>query len=138
MTVDVLLSRLRNVRPTGRGKWIASSPTREDKHPSLAIRELQDGRILVHDFGGSSAQEILDAVGLAISDLFPQKEIHYCKPERRPFPAADVLQCLAFEALIVATTGRKLLQGNLSDTDRSRLMKAVGRIEAATQYGAGL
>lgn len=76
MTIDVFPSRLRNVKQTGRGKWIASSPTREDKHLLLSIRERLDGCILILDFGGSSAQEILDAVGLIFSDLFlPERNL---------------------------------------------------------------
>lgn len=138
MTVDLLLSRLRNVKQTGRGKWIASSPTREDKRPSLAIRELPDGRILLHDFGGSDVGEIVDAVGLTLSDLFPPRDIRYGAKVRRPFAATDILQCIGFESLVVAMAGRELLQGRLSDVDRSRLMIAVGRIEVAVHYSEGL
>ena len=81
MTIDVFLSRLRNVKQTRRGKCIASSPTREDKHLLLAIRERQDGRILIRDSGGSFTQEILDAVGLIFSDLFsPRKKSIMASP----------------------------------------------------------
>ena len=68
---EKLLSRLQRVKRTGPGRWIASSPTREDRHPSLAIRELDDGRILVHDFGGDDVASIMAAVGLDLTDLFP-------------------------------------------------------------------
>ena len=57
MIADKLLSLLRNVKRTRAGHWIASCPTRDDKHPSMTIKELDDGRILIHDFGGDSAQE---------------------------------------------------------------------------------
>ena len=62
----------------------------------------------------------------------------FVKRERRPFPTSDVLQAVAFEALIGAMAGRRLLQGKLFDADRIRLMVAVGRIEAAVHEGAGL
>jgi hypothetical protein len=52
--------------------------------------------------------------------------------ERRPFPAADVLRCIAFEALVVASSGVTLLEKKpFSDADRERLILAVSRIQSA-------
>ena len=45
MSADKLLSRLQRVKRTGPGKWGASCPTREDKSPSLAIAEKDDGTV---------------------------------------------------------------------------------------------
>ncbi len=130
MTAEALLQKLDRVKQTGPGRWIASAPTREDKHPSMTIRELDDGRVLIHDFGGDSVENILAAVGLTFSDLFPPREVQHGKPERRPFPAADVLRCIAFEALVVAVAGTSLLAGvPFTPTDRERLVLAVGRIQ---------
>jgi hypothetical protein len=134
--VDSLLARLERVRQTGPGRWIASSPTRADKHPSMTIRELDDGRILLHDFGGDSVGEILDSLGMGYSDLFPERDAQHGKPERRPFPAADILRAVAFEALVVATAGTALLSGHpFSEADRERLIVAVGRLQAAAAAG---
>lgn len=103
---------------------------------SGALRELDDGRMLIHDFGGDSVSEIMSAVGLTLEDLFPGKGPHHGKPERRPFPAADVLRCIAFEALVVATAGAALLAGHpFSAMDRERLVLAVSRIHAAVRAG---
>ncbi len=44
MTADVLLSRLDGACRTGPGRWIARCPAHDDRHPSLAVRELEDGR----------------------------------------------------------------------------------------------
>lgn len=133
MTADALLAQLDKVRKTGADSWIASCPAHQDKHPSLSIRELDDGRVLCHCFSGCAVEEVLSAVGLEMNVLFPPKPIEYGKPERRHFPAADVLRCLAFEALVVAHVGAALLTGNppFSEADRERLMLAVGRIQEA-------
>ena len=64
MNIDNLLSRLHKVKKTGPDRWLACCPAHEDKTPSMAIRELGDGRILIHDFAGCSVEAILDAVGL--------------------------------------------------------------------------
>lgn len=76
---------------------------------------------------------VLAAVGLDISDLFPERSTaHTVKPERRPFPAADVLRAIAFEALVVAAAGVSLLAGHpISPAVRDRLILAVSRIQSA-------
>lgn len=133
MSAEALLQRLDKVKRTGPDRWIASCPTRSDKHPSMTIRELPDGRVLVHDFGGDSVHEILAAVGLELSDLFPPRPLsNGGKPERKPFYADDALRCLAFEAKLIRLAALETLKGNvLSDFDHDRLEVAVDRIETA-------
>jgi hypothetical protein len=136
MGADRLLSRLEGVKRTGPGRWIARCPAHADKRASLSIRELEDGRILVHDFAQCSVHEVLAAAGLGMEDLFPPKEIQHGRPERRPFPAADILRCIGFEALVVASAGAAMLTGEpLSGVDRERLMLAVARLQDAITAG---
>ncbi len=138
MGADILLSHLDRVRRTGPDRWNACCPAHDDKGPSLAIRETDDGRVLVHCFAGCSVHEVIGAVGLDLSALFPQRESskHFVKSERRPFPAADVLRCIAFEALVVAAAGAALLSGHpFTELDRERLILAVGRIQSALTAG---
>jgi hypothetical protein len=135
MGVEILLSRLDKVKRTGPDRWIASCPTRHDKNPSMTIRELPDGRVLVHDFGGDSVHEILTAVGLEMSDLFPPRPLSDGrKPERKPFYADDALRCLAFEAKLIRLAALETRKGNvLSDDDLDRLALAVERIDLAME-----
>jgi len=133
MSIDTLLERLDQVKQTGPDRWMASCPTRPDKQPSLSIRELPDGRILVHDFGGDSVEDILDAVGLDMTDLFPDRPLYDGrKAERKPFSAEDALRCIDFEVLIVYLAALETRKGNpLSESDFHRFELAVQRIEAA-------
>lgn len=105
MSADTILQHLEKVRRTGPGSWVACCRAHDDKSPSLTIRETGDGRVLVHCFGGCSVEEVLAAVGLTFADLFPPRETHHSKPERRPFPAADVLRAIGFESIVVAAAG---------------------------------
>ncbi|HEY0876914.1 MAG TPA: hypothetical protein VGE10_00530 [Zeimonas sp.] len=74
MSVDNLLSRLDRVRKTGPSEWVACCPAHDSSSKSsLAIKEAADGRVLIHDFGGCSALDVLDAVGLDFADLFPER-----------------------------------------------------------------
>ena len=138
MSADILLQHLKKVKQTKTGNRLACCPAHEDKTASLSIRELDDGRILVHCFAGCSVHEIVGFVGLELTDLFPPREIMDGKgrPERRPFPATDILRAIAFESTLVLIAAADLLAGQpFNETDRARLVLAVARIQSALSAG---
>lgn len=137
MAIDQLLSRLENVRRTGKDRWMARCPAHEDKRASLAITELSDGRILCHCFALCDIQSILSAVGLEFDALYPERAIDtHGKQERRPFPASDVLRAIAFEAQIVSLAALDMAHGRaLSDEARKRLLLANQRIAGGLAAG---
>jgi hypothetical protein len=127
-----LLSRLDRVKRTGDGRWIACCPAHDDRHPSLAIRELDDGRVLVYCHAECGIDEVLGAIGLDLSDLYPDRPIEHARRERRPFDAATVLECLADEVWIVACYASAVAQGWVPNADdRIRLNVAAVRIDEA-------
>ena len=63
-----------DARPAGEGRWTAKCPAHEDRSPSLSIRETSDCRVLLHCFAGCETQDVLSAVGLTFSDLFPESD----------------------------------------------------------------
>lgn len=90
MSAETFLSCLEGVKRTGAYRWLARCPAHADKHPSLAIRELDDGRVLAHCFAGCPIESVLTAVGLTLTHLHPPRAPDYvCKPERRPLPALE-------------------------------------------------
>lgn len=133
----MLLSRLDKVRRMGAGRWIARCPAHDDHGPSLAVRELDDGRVLLHCFSGCAPGTVLDTVGLTFADLFPERlgGLTGLRRERRPFPASDVLVAVSFEVLIVWSAGRAALDGcPWQGAAHDRLLLAVARIGAALDY----
>ena len=129
--IDNLLSRLERVRQTGSNTWMACCPGHEDKFASLSVRHDDDGKALIHCFAGCSVHEVVVAIGLEVSDLFPPRE-SFGKPERRPFPAMDALRGIAFEALVVSAAASALLAGHpFTQVDRDRLSMAAARIQWA-------
>ena len=131
--VDKLISRLQRVKRTGPGRWIASCPTREDRHPSLAIRELDDGRVLLHDFGGDDVASILAAVGMDLRDLFPAAP-GGAQPTRRPFNASDVLALVALESSVAVVVCADVLRSRkVSEIDFTRLLTAAQRLGNAAE-----
>lgn len=137
MSTENLLSRLDRVKRTGAGRYQALCPAHDDRGPSLSIRELDDGRVLIHCFAGCDAQSILSSIELTFDDLYPSRELgHYTKREGRPFPANDVLRAIAFEALVVVAAGSSMVAGEpFSAVDRERLILAVSRIQSALNAG---
>lgn len=142
MSADILLDKLDRVKRTGKDHGVASCPTANhvhgDRHPSLNWRIRDDGALLIYCQAGCTAHEIVSAVGLDMSDLFPAREDgkHFAKGEKRPFPAADILRAIAFESTLVLIAAADLLAGNpFNETDRARLALACSRIQAALQAG---
>ena len=138
MSADTLLQNLHKVKRTRPGNWLAACPAHQDKTASLSIRELDDGKILIHCFAGCSVHEIVSAAGLELSDLFPPREDgkHFAKGEKRPFPAADILRAIAFESTLVLIAAADLLAGHpFNETDRTRLALAVTRIKDGLTAG---
>ena len=77
MTAEQLLARLEKVRRGAHNSWTACCPAHADKSPSLAIRETEDGRILLHCFSGCPVGAVVEAVGLRLTDLFPDQLPHH-------------------------------------------------------------
>jgi hypothetical protein len=94
---------------------------------------LEDGRILLNDFGGCAVREVLRAVGLDLTDLFPEPTGGYRgRRERAPFDARDVLLALDGEAQLAAIVTARIAYGHaVAWTEIDRLFAAVGRIAAA-------
>ena len=82
---NILLSRLENPRGS-HPKWNAKCPAHEDRSPSLSIKALDDGRVLVHCHAGCSAHDVMAALGLSLRDLFPEPLGDYlaAKKHREP------------------------------------------------------
>jgi hypothetical protein len=139
MSADLLLSKLDGVRRTGQDRWLARCPAHSDKRASLSIRDKDSGATLVHCFAGCTVHEVVGAVGLDLADLFPPRQADPAqagKPEQRPFPAADILRAIAFEALVVGCAASSMLAGEpFTQIDRDRLMLAVSRIQSALDAG---
>src|SRR5262245_39840783 len=73
LSINEILSRLENVRPSG-GGITARCPAHEDDNNSLSLTEAEGGKILIRCFAGCTFQRIVDSLGLKASDFFPRKE----------------------------------------------------------------
>lgn len=135
MDIGEILAKLRRVRQSGPDRWTACCPAHQDRSPSLALRLLPDGRILLHDFGGCDIESITAALGITVSDLFAEPLTRERLPAvRAPFSALDALRCLAAESRVIAFAAADIVEGKpLSSADADRVALATGRISEALE-----
>jgi hypothetical protein len=140
--VDTLLSRLTKVR--GRdGSWTACCPAHDDRGPSLSVKALDDGRILLHCFAGCGTDAVLGVVGLTMQDLMPPRLervrlANHRLGKVREFTAADALRCLGRESALIAIVANDVARGvSVSPVDAERATLAAGRISECLEFTCG-
>lgn len=133
MSVDLLISRLHNVRQTGPGRWVAGCPLCQSRRGTpVKIRELPDGLVLLKAFCGCDTESVVGGLGLHLSDLFPGRIGHNVVPVRRPFDATQVLLAVAQEIGVVDLIAHDSeAAGRFDAQQRARLHVAAGRLDAA-------
>lgn len=71
---DLILSKLDKVQGNGT-KYRACCPAHNSKGRTLSLLFNPDGRILIHCHAGCGANEVLESIGLSLSDLYPDGAI---------------------------------------------------------------
>ena len=133
-----IVQRLDHCREVKSGEWIARCPSHQDSSPSLTIKELSDGRVLIHCFAGCGALDVITAVGLDWGTLFPPETEHY-KGHRRNRHTETV------DSLVIEIAEHDRAMGKrLSKDDVERYREALKRnpmksdavVEIAYEMGA--
>lgn len=114
--LDDLISRLDGVRNTGKDRYIAKCPAHNDGDPSLSVRELPDGRVLIKCFTGCGAIDVLNALGLDWQALMPDDGLFQPIAERREKAARQDL--MVEYLLTVQKEG-----GRLSEDDKALIIR---------------
>ena len=131
-----LVSRLDGVKQTGASRWIARCPAHDDRSPSLAVRELDDGRWLIHCFAGCGGADVMGAIGLELSDLYPEPLKHHSAPARpnHYHAAREALRTLHYEVLLIAIAAENVVNKIiLSEKDRDRLILSARRVRSVAE-----
>ncbi|MBQ7178880.1 MAG: hypothetical protein IJS08_15800 [Victivallales bacterium] len=69
MQIVEFLTHLHGVQQVGANHWVALCPAHSDHNPSLHVTLVKD-KILLRDFSGCKAEEIVRALGLKMRDLY--------------------------------------------------------------------
>ena len=130
MSVDALLGKLDGVQGHG-PRWRAICPAHESKHRTrtLAVFEAEDGRVLVKCHAGCDFEQIIGAVGVDATELFPPRAVQDGAPRpRKPWSVRDVARSLEREAAIAWVVLGDVAAGKpITKTDRERAGIAAQR-----------
>jgi hypothetical protein len=135
MNGDELVARLDGVRERGPGRWFAKCPAHEDRRPSLSVRELDDGTVLLHCFALCLPIDVCAAIGVELRDLFPQgvrrRRNDECDAELK-LSARDALIAFNEEIAVAAYIAADMIQSRAIDQATwERLALAHRRISSA-------
>ena len=135
MSIETLINRLDGIKETGHGKYVARCPAHEDRSPSLAIKEGDDGKVLIHCFAGCEAEDVLSALGMTFSDIMPERigTKHSYRPMRQRFDARQVLQGVSHEIMVVCLIADRLA-AVADEHDQARLMLSSSRLNNALNF----
>lgn len=136
--IEALLARLEGLQKSGEG-WRARCPGCGGRSRKLSVTAGDDGRILMHCFGGCDAAVVVQAAGLTVADLFPQRLAADTPEERRRRQRlareaqwGAALDVLGLEAGVVLVAARQMADGApLMPEDHHRLVQAGDRIDGA-------
>lgn len=109
MTLDDFLEKLEGVKVGGNG-FVAICPAHDDREASLGVSEGDDGRVLLQCYGGCATSDVVAAMGLRMSDLFPRTIRNDQAPEAI-YEYTDELGNVLFEA--VRFPGKRFTQRHL-------------------------
>ena len=73
-SLNRIIDKLENVKETGDQTFTARCPAHDDSRNSLSVRLSDDQTCLIHCFAGCDTRDVVSAMGLTMSDLFPPKE----------------------------------------------------------------
>jgi hypothetical protein len=133
--IDLLLPRLAGVRQVEPGVWSASCPTslhlRGDKSRGLRIRERDDHALLLWCGAGCGAADIVDAVGLDLSSLFPPRnpdpDYHGERPKVPPLPWRSIFEALELDLTAASLAFSDLAAGKpFSPADAAYIAQRAG------------
>ena len=133
MIADIL-PKLEKVKAgRGRGQWLACCPAHQDRDPSLALKELSDGMVMLHCWSGCDAREIVNAIGLDMRSLYPPEpepiQGRNVKPAMPHWRRQQFVDFLNFERLIMAIVRADFKAGRfISKVNLTRYFESVYRI----------
>jgi len=124
MSLETFIERLEIIgmdyRQTGPDSYISCCPAHKDRSPSLSIKGLPDGRVLLHCFAGCTWYEILMVCNLEPKDIMPATDNY--QPLRSAVKAGE-RRFINDMTLLIAQSA--LERGErLSESDKETVLKA--------------
>lgn len=131
--IETLLSRLDGVQQVRSNQWKCRCPAHNGEGRSLWIKNEDNGYILMHCFAHEcEAGDILEAIGMSVSDLFPERlPDRTYQPPKYAVPATDVLRVMRHELAVAEILISDLMAGKLELNDIDRGLVCAARLRKA-------
>jgi hypothetical protein len=94
-----VLPLLKGVRERPGGGWDALCPAHEDDRPSLSVGVGKDGRVLLKCHACCTAEEVVAALGLTMSDLYADSANGEARRVVATYDYRDEAGCLCFQTV---------------------------------------
>jgi hypothetical protein len=133
--IDAIISRLDKVKYLGTGRYMARCPAHDDRSPSLRVHEVSDGKILIKCFAGCPVDSIVEAIGLNLSDLFPDSVDDYARDKPRVHFGykSEWFDKLLYESALLSLFLKNSVHAgdifHLPEEDFARIIKAIETID---------
>lgn len=143
MSAEPLIARLSTAKKQGLNSWRAKCPAHDGTSNSgLKITDCDDGRVLIHCFGGCSVQDVLNSVGMTYADVMPDgmRSKERSPEDNKFFRAWAALQAIPKELVMLQILAGDLRKGK-PPTEETRklagrayrvLQDALDHVEGAT------
>jgi CHC2 zinc finger len=116
--IDLILGRLRRVKASGKNRFSACCPAHEDRSPSLIVSENGD-KIGIHCFAGCGAADILAAIGLDFSVLYPDRDM--TETGLRSWQRSELEEQLKHARMIIRIYENDAKRGAAIDADNKKI-----------------
>ena len=128
--LDLILGKLEKVSGSGSGsRFKALCPAHGDRSPSLSIKECDDGRVLLHCFGGCSVEAIVTSMNFTMTNLFCANANLNRQPLVPGVSRRALSVAVEFEKMILYIAKADEAKGrHISITDSHRAQLALQRI----------
>lgn len=121
MSTQTILDKLNKVRG-GKGQYRAQCPAHGSDGLTLSIKEAEDGSTLLHCFAGCTAFDVMDALGLSHSEMFPDT------PYERTGPSKKEIQQKQYEEMFIEIYKSDVSRGvKPSDEDKATYRQLISK-----------
>lgn len=125
--IQEMLDRLPESRSSG-NEWTARCPAHDDDVASLSIGQGDDGRVLLHCHAGCSVEQICQALGLKLSDLYEHRDEQQSSTVSTSTEPAEPRETSRFRR---RTSSRRQRTTFRSAADAIAVLAKSGRMEPA-------
>lgn len=124
------------VKKIGRDTYKAFNPLIQNQRTGSVSIRADGSRVLIYDHAGHGTVEILQAIGLSLSDLWDAPLTHHAPRSRYQMSALTLVRMIRDDLLLVLCAMRMAINGEpIKDSDIEHLNKAAARIREALKFG---